>query len=101
MKGSHADDADFSADTRGSKTSILSLNPRSSALKSASSACSVLSQPERVEVVHELVQVVLRAALLAGLPLRDADRQADRLPAVVDQLPVPLLHGHAQGVGHV
>src|SRR5262249_20146603 len=46
----------------------------------------------------QFVEVVLRPLRLAGLPLRDADRQADRLATVLDQLGVALLGGDADGV---
>src|SRR5215213_8113055 len=55
-------------------------------------------EAERVEVVHELVEVVLRAQGLPVLPPGDADRHADRRPAVGDELAVALLDGRGQGV---
>src|SRR5262245_35559764 len=56
------------------------------------------SDVQRVQGVHQVVEVVLRALLLVRLALRDAYGQADRVPSIGHQFPVALLGCDIDGV---
>src|SRR5262249_18384468 len=56
------------------------------------------SNVQRVQRIHQLVEVVLWPLRFVGLPFGDADAHAHCLPAVADQLPIAFVRGNLKSV---